>query len=197
LQAVQDSPGEFIVNASSLSAVSQGGSATVVLRYQVSVPEASAQDYIPVQVSPQWKTEATQTSLLVTYSANPACRFISASSSPFESEADSATLQELAFVIPVTSDGVSNVQSKPLALYSSEKKRLLWKLDDLDMDSSTPQKALARFSVESQSSPQPVAVKWKVTGKLISGISLEVLGSEMEVEETACLVQAGKYLVSN
>lgn len=196
LQAT-DAPGEYMVNASSLSSVSAGGSATVVLRYQVAVPEPLAENYVPVKVSPQWKTEATQTSLLVTYSANPACHFINASSSPFESESEAATLRELTFVIPVSSDGVTNVQSKPLALYSSEKKRLLWKLDDLEMDSSAPQKALARFAVADQTTPQPVAVKWKVTGKLISGINLEVVDGPTQVEETACLVQAGKYLVSN
>lgn len=52
---------------------------------------------------------------------------------------------------------------------------------------------------EGTATPQPVAVRWKVIGKTVSGVGVELVGDgggEEVVEEVRRSTVAGKYLVS-
>jgi hypothetical protein len=77
----------------------------------------------------------------------------------------------------------------------------LWKLDDLPLDNREQHKALVKFAVEEQSQVQPVSVKWKLPGRVVSGVGMELLSSGGQgaltgFEEMVFAAQSGKYLVA-
>ena len=199
--AILQSSGQqlFDVNASALGSSS---SPVTVLKYQLSIPQEEAQKYIPLNVYPMWKCEESQTSILISYSLNASSIFAgNEGASPFDdSPASQTTLSDLSLLVPITSSDTSNLQSKPTAVYNAEKKRLLWKLGDVNLGTAGQQKALARFNVPEASVAQPVSVKWKMLGRTLSGVSLEIVesadGSTTRIEEISQAVQSGKYLIA-
>ena len=188
--------GEFIVNTSALLA--SDAPVTTVFKYQLKTEESDEKAFVPVEVHPQWKIEPHQTSFVMTYHGNPSCQFATSEESPFGAdEGDSSStplLHDVSFTVPVVS-GCKDMQTKPLGSYSAEKKRILWKMHDLDISSSRAAKILARFQTESEGMQQPVTIQWRLPGRLASGVSLEVLSSAgVALDEIVRATQSGKYI---
>src|SRR5207248_1361784 len=97
LTPVSDEPGQYNVDTGLLSLA--GGAPVVILKYQVHVDPDRRNEFLPVNIIPFWKCESSQTSLLVTYSANVSSRL-------------PGTLSNLSFLIPVDGE-VGAVHSKP------------------------------------------------------------------------------------
>lgn len=188
---------EYAINTSALSASS---GPTTVLKYHVIIDDPS--QYVPLTIVPMWKCEAQQTSVLVTCTPNTSCRMAAASAgSPFDTDSSrqSATLKEVSFAIPVHSAGVSDIQSKPTAEYDADRKRLTWVVSDISLTDASPTKVLARFKVASQTQSGPVSAKWRMPGRLASGLSLEIGSTSGEIThfaEVTCQTVSGKYLVA-
>jgi hypothetical protein len=181
----------------------------LVLKYQCRVDPADASKYVPIELEPQWRCSPTKTDLLLNYKPNPASKF----ASPFEpsfsvssssSSSPPSTLQEVSFLVPITSS-VTALQSKPEGIWSPEKRRLLWKVGDIDLAADDAgNKALARFVVGEESRPQPIAVKWRIVGRLVSDFGLNLVGGggdetsleKPRFEEVSLVTQAGKHLAS-
>ena len=199
-------PGEFTINTGALQATQ--GSNTTVFKYQLdtaSIGTGTVMDskaYVPLEFTPQWKIEERQTSFLMAYSGNPGCRFQSGEVSPFgDSEEEGSlplVLQDVSFSVPVSPacGGVSSLQTKPQGSYSSEKRRILWKMDELDLAASGGKvaKVLARFATESEGAPMPVSVQWRLPGRLASGLQLEIEGGGLRLDEVVRNTQSGKYV---
>ncbi|CAI2164398.1 12077_t:CDS:10 [Funneliformis geosporum] len=181
-----------------------GGTSVVVMKYQVHIDPESKNIYVPLQVIPHWKCESNLTSLAVSYQVNPECKL-------------KGNLSELSFIVPVDGE-VGTVQSKPTGVWSMEKQRIYWQVDDVDL--STPperKRILARFETGKASNPAPAAVRFLCKGQLLSNISIDIVPSvsngigvqEQEnsnnpgkfesvfkFQEISCQVSSGKFIAS-
>lgn len=118
--------GLFDIDTSLLSLT--GGMPVAVIKYQVHVDPESRNSYLPLQIVPQWKCEPDKTSLVITYQINPECKLVT-------TEANKK-LSDISFIIPVDGE-VVNVQSKPTGIWNTEKQRMYWQVDDVDLISAT------------------------------------------------------------
>jgi hypothetical protein len=190
------SSGNYTIDTSALMA--SNTPATTVFKYTVKIdPSVDPKAFVPIEVNPQWKIEPNQTSFLLGYSGNPNSLFTSGEASPFGDDdginASASVLHDVAFSVPVTAPGVSNMQTKPEGSYSAERRRVLWKMDDLDISSGRTARLLARYATEGEmGSPQPVSVQWRLPGRLASSIALESDG--LAFDEIVRNTQSGKYM---
>ena len=196
MSTVDEGAGEFAINITALQSLRN--TVTTVFKYQLRTEGIDPKAYVPIEVHPQWKIEAQQTSFIMTYHGNPSCQFTAHEESPFGADGEDSKsppiLHDVSFTVPVAT-GCKDMQTKPLGSYSAEKKRILWKMDDLDITSSRAAKILARFQTDTEGTQQPVTVQWRLPGRLASNVGLEVLGdSGVIFEEVVRATQSGKYL---
>lgn len=178
LTAIPELPGEYKVDIGLLSL--SGGKPVVVLKYQVHTEADKLKEYVPIIVSPAWRCEPTQTSLMVNLGTNAECRLL-------RGNAD-AKLSEVSIVVGVDG-GVQGVQSKPEASWNKETGRLTWRIEEI----GESHKLLARLKVANASRPQPASMRWRASGGLMSGLSLEVVdGPELETVHLQAV--SGKYV---
>ncbi|CAG8450255.1 9262_t:CDS:10 [Diversispora eburnea] len=165
LRAVPESSGLYDIDTGLLSI--SGIASVAVMKYQVHIDPTKKNLYVPLQIIPQWKCEPNLTSLAVNYRVNPECLLSSG-------DGGDGTLTDLSFLIPVDGD-VETVQSKPTGIWSTEKQRMYWQLDDIDLSIPSERKrTLAQFETKRESNPTPIVVKFARKGQLLSGISLEI-----------------------
>lgn len=195
LQPIADSPGEYTV----LPSLSSSSSTATVLKYQLHIPAVAEADFVPLKVKAAWQCVQGQTRVIVQYSSNPASALYAAAAaeaSPFGDDDDTqGRLEDLTLALPVNSS-VSTFSAKPTASWSAEKSRLTFALDPLSPTAGGEHKALASLTTEGTATPQPVAVGWKVFGKTVSRVGVEVLGAEGRVEEERRETRSGKYLAA-
>ena len=164
LAPVPNAPGEYALDVHALEAASASAATTTVLRYQVHVADGQLAAYSAIGVAPQWKCEPTQTSVLV--SLNPTSA----------SALGNASLDDVVLELPITSSGVSNVQTKPVGAYAADRKRITWSLGSV----AAPTKVLARCAVAETSVVQAVALRWTLRDRQLSGLELDVQGLPLD-----------------
>lgn len=166
---VPDKSGEYYLNLSSLNRT------TVAFKYIVHLDETTTVKHVPIFITPAWKVEAKQTSVILTYAVNPS----------FGALEDTAiTLSNVIIVIKLAGVKASTCQSKPVGNFSKEKSLIYWRLGDLTLRSDeVPKKLLARFMTESEATPGQVQARWEMTGgqndpaRLGSGLALSQMTS--------------------
>jgi hypothetical protein len=165
IRPVPDCVGQYDIDTGLLSLA--GGTSVVIMKYQARINPESRNAYVPLHVILHWKCEPNLTSLALSYQVNPECKL-------------TGNLSELSFVVPV--DGqVGSVQSKPSGVWSVEKQRMYWQVDD-GIDLSTPseqKRILARFETEKASNPAPAAVMFLCKGQLLSDIKLQEISYQV------------------
>ncbi|KAG0300722.1 hypothetical protein BGZ98_008953, partial [Dissophora globulifera] len=187
------SDGSYWIDLETLSQAMQvnglgHGQGVTVLKYQVkSSEDETRQTMMPLLIHPAWKCEPHQTSLLINYKANAHCKLSQpavSSSSEEGSSAESAgsQLSELSFLVPVSGE-VVNVQSRPTGVWNSELNKMLWDVDNVAMSSAAPEphKLLARFELNAAggpSQPSTTAVKFRVQGRLMSDLAVQLVREE-------------------
>lgn len=193
ISPVADSPGEYQI----LPSLSMNNShTTTVLKYQLHIPEGAESAYVPLNVKALWQCQPAQTRVIVNYSANAQARIAEKEESPFGEDDDETSsvpkLEELSFAVPVSA-AVTTFQAKPTAIWAAEKARLTFNVEPVAFGEEG--KVLASVSTEGTAVAQPVAVRWKVAGRNVSKVGIEVLGGE-QVEEMLRSTVSGKYLVA-
>lgn len=207
LKPVEGAHGEYWLDTPALLALSAGqanGASAVVLKYQLHVSESSKESYLPLQVHSQWRCEPHQTSLLLTYTptsnskiSEPTLSTLNSTDQPSE-----PTLTDLSFLtgIEPNSVKVSNVMSKPTGTWSAEKRKIMWRLNEnVSLTNPVTQKVLARFQVESASVAQPTQIRWKVQGRTVSRIDVNLVGSQagdLKFEEVRRNCVSGKFIAN-
>lgn len=188
-----NAPGEYTLNAA------LGATTSTVLKYQLHVPEGREREFVPLNVKAAWKCEPGQTRVIINYVHNPQFKLGGGSSaSPFGEEDESeARLDEVQVGVPIGVP-VSTFQAKPSATWSGDKARLTFGLDPVQLGASGVEgKLLASVQTEGVAVPQPVSVRWKVVGRTVSAVGVELVGEDGDVvEETRRETSAGKYLVA-
>ena len=159
--------GEYSVSLSQVTRPS------VAFKYQVHLEDTNLAAHAPISITPSWKIEPTQASVILTYAFNPA--FVSPAKR-------SVSLKNVVVVIPVENAKALSCQSRPQGIFAKERSLVYWKLGDMTLDgyAEAPQKLLARFSTESEAKPGNVEVRWEISGEGATG-----LGSGLSLSQTA------------
>lgn len=154
-------PGEYTVDVSNISRMA------VAFKYQVHLDGMDSTSQAPLIIKPAWKVESKQTSVILSYSLNPAF-----------SVQHAVTFSNLTLIIHLEGARATGCQSKPTGDFSREKGLILWKLDDVTLrPGEQPQKLLARFATESEARPGRVEAKWDLVGGSGSGLGVSHLES--------------------
>ena len=158
--------GEYTVSLSQVTRPS------VAFKYQVHLDNGNLAAHAPISITPSWKIEPSQASVILTYAFNPA--FVSPAKR-------SVSLKNVVVVIPVENAKALSCQSKPLGIFAKERSLVYWKLGDMTLDgyAEAPQKLLARFSTEGECTAGAVEVRWEISGEAAAG-----LGSGLGLSQT-------------
>lgn len=165
--------GEYSVNLGQISRTA------VAFKYQVHLEESNLAAHVPMIVTPSWKIEPGQASVIVN------CSFNSAFVSP---AARSVALKNVVVVVNLANNVAQACQSKPVGHFSKEKSLIYWRLGDVHLDgyAETPQKLLARFSTDGEGQPGSVEVRWEISGEAATG-----LGSGLGLSQSGSLKEEG------
>ncbi|KAI4228135.1 MAG: hypothetical protein L6R36_001849 [Xanthoria steineri] len=165
--------GEYSVNLGQISRTA------VAFKYQVHLEESNLAAHVPMIVTPSWKIEPGQASVIVNYSFNSA--FVSPA-------ARSVALKNVVVVVNLANNVAQACQSKPVGHFSKEKSLIYWRLGDIHLDgyAETPQKLLARFSTDGEGQPGSVEVRWEINGEAATG-----LGSGLGLSQSGSLKEEG------
>jgi len=160
--------GEYVVNLSNINRTA------VAFKYQVHLEEATLPSHAPMVLTPSWKIEPTQASVILSYAFNPA--FASAAKR-------SVAMKNVTVAITLEGARASSCQSKPVGTFSKDKSLIYWKLGDITLDQydSGPHKLLARFATESEAKPGNVEARWEVSGEHAAGIGSGLSMSHLDI----------------
>lgn len=164
INQLTDTSGEYSVNLSTL------GKTQIAFKYQVRLDDAGSQ--APLLIAPAFRPEATQFSVIISYSLNPAFALRGE---------ESVTLSNVTLALTLEGAKATNCLSKPVGTFSRERNLIYWQLGDLVLKpGAAPEKLLARFATESQASSGSVEARWEIGGesalKLGSGLSVSMPG---------------------
>jgi F-BAR domain only protein len=162
---IPDRNGEYALDLNQLS------KAQVAFKYQVHLEDNALAAYSPVVLTPNWKIEATQASVILNYSWNPSLHSSNAK----------INLQNVVVIINIENAKALSCQSKPVGTFSKERNLIYWKLGDLTLekDNESGQRLLARFATDGEAKPGIVEARWEISGEHVQG-----LGSELGVSIT-------------
>jgi hypothetical protein len=177
ISTIPDRIGEYTVQNQNIRGTA------VAFKYQVHVDESTLSEFAPIIISPAWKLEAHQSSVIVNWKPNPNYRRPTGSTKPI-------VLRNVILIAGIDGAHANSCQSKPMGTFSREKGRLAWKLGDLTLDPAAMEsggKVLARFATDAQARATPVEVRWEISGEdaqtVGSGLALSVMGKQTAEEE--------------
>lgn len=146
--------GEYSVNLANLAKTQ------VAFKYQVRPDDAGSQ--APLLVTPAFKIEPNQASIIVAYSLNPAFNMHGRGQ---------IMLSGVVLALTVEGAKATGCLSKPVGTFSREKNLIWWQLGDIMLKAgAAPEKLLARFTTESEASTGTVEARWEITGEHAQGL---------------------------
>ncbi|KAK7712869.1 Suppressor of Profilin deletion [Botryosphaeria dothidea] len=169
---VPDKAGDYTINLSSITRTQ------VAFKYQVHLDETNIASFAPIALTPAWKVEPTQASVILSYSLNPAFRLAPGQTS--------ITLNNVILVIHLDPTGAksSHCQSKPVGTFSKDKSMIYWRLGEVILSADQPgQQLRARFYTDGEAKSGNVEARWEISGANASGH-----GSGLGISQ---MVQAG------
>lgn len=151
VEQVIDTPGTYTVDLSRITKTS------VAFHYQVHLEGENLASFAPILLSPIWKTEATQTSVLFNYGLNPNFNIGNESS---------ITLQNVVLVLRLEPGSkATSCQSKPAGTFSREKGLIYWRLGDVSFSRDQPTQSMrVRFFTEGEAKPGNSEARWEIAG---------------------------------
>ncbi|KAF2088501.1 hypothetical protein K490DRAFT_64553 [Saccharata proteae CBS 121410] len=178
IDSVPDRAGSYTVNLSSITKTQ------VAFKYQVHLDETNVATYAPLSLSPAWKVEPTQTSVILNYALNPGFAL---------NGRPSVTLSNVVLLIHLDGARASHCQSKPVGTFSREKALIYWRLGDVTISADQPTQQLrARFYTDGEAKPGNVEARWDIVGEHAlprgSGLSVSQMvqaGEEAEADPFA------------
>ncbi|KAI8583132.1 hypothetical protein K450DRAFT_224366 [Umbelopsis ramanniana AG] len=191
ISSVDGHNGVFQLNVDMFSKVA--GNPVVSLKYQIKMDGPSAASVAPLIVRPIWKLEDSKSMLLVKYNG---------SAQGLSIGEGNITLENVSFLASVDG-GVTSAQSMPACVWSMERQKILWNLNNLSISANEEQeekKLMAKFDTQSKGTPQAIAVKFTSPG--ISVSKVDIVQDDTETDEVAWVhidavhrqTSSGKYL---
>lgn len=176
ITAVPDHVAEYSLSLANIHRTS------VAFKYQIHVDETNMNAFAPIIVSPIWRLEPHQSSVIVHWKPNPLFRRLNGTTGAF-------TMKNVVFSAGVEGATTMSCQSKPVGAFSRERSRLVWRLGDVSINPEDVEggagKLVARFATESQARSQPVDVRWEVSGEDASSVGSGIALSVKERVEAA------------
>ncbi|MCJ1380945.1 hypothetical protein MMC17_004054 [Xylographa soralifera] len=171
INQIESKSGEYTVD------VSQIAHTSLAFKYQVHIEESALAAYAPVILSPLWKVEPTQISVILNYSFNNA--FVSPAKR-------SVSLQNVVVMIAIENTTALTCLSKPPGTFSKEKNTIYWRLGNVTLDaySEGPQRLVARFSTDGEATPGSVEARWEIS-------AAEGLGSGLSISHVSGVKEEG------
>ncbi|XP_030852281.1 F-BAR domain only protein 2 isoform X12 [Strongylocentrotus purpuratus] len=150
-----------------------------ILKYQVKADSEGKST--PLHLCSYWKCDSTTTDLRVDYAYNAG------------SMDKAKSLTNVSLIVPVDG-GVTVMHSKPAATWSSESKRVLWKIGEIP-PGGEPGSLRAKFELaEGPSKPATLAVQFSGEGATLSGVDIELLNTFYRLSLVKKRFGTGKYL---
>jgi len=176
INSVPEKAGEYTVSLAHLHRT------TVAFRYQVHLEEAAWPEYLPIIVSPIWRMEPHQASVILNYKPNPNYHRRTATGTPI-------TLRNIGFITGVGGVIPTSCQSKPVGTFARDSGRMAWKLGDITLDeASATGRLVARFMIDGgagvAATHAPSEMRWEIVGdEAVAAGSPLGLSSLEKVEE--------------
>ncbi|KAK8154764.1 Muniscin C-terminal mu homology domain-containing protein [Phyllosticta citrichinensis] len=167
IDSVQERAGDYTVSLSSITRTQVG------FKYQVHLDDSNVASFAPISLSTAWKVEPTQTSVILSYSLNPAFKLAHGRTS--------ITLNNVVLVIHLDPTGAKSphCQSKPVGTFSKDRNLIYWRLGAVTLSSDQPAQQLrARFYTEGEARPGNAEARWEISGEQAAG-----QGSGLEVTQ--------------
>ncbi|KAF2445506.1 hypothetical protein P171DRAFT_430911 [Karstenula rhodostoma CBS 690.94] len=151
VEQVTDTPGEYTVDLARITKTS------VAFHYQVHLEAESLASFAPILLSPVWKSELTQTSVLLNYGLNPKFNM---------GDQTSVTLQNVVLVLRLEPGSKATAcQSKPAGTFSREKGLIYWRLGEVTFSRDQPAQTMrVRFLTEGEARPGNSEARWELAG---------------------------------
>lgn len=169
VQQIGGKPGTYTVNLASIT-----GQLATAFKYQLHIDEASAASYAPLTLTPSWRVEEGQTSVILAYSLNQAFQLPGT---------QSVTLSNVVLAISLGEGAgtAATCLSKPTGTFSKERNLIYWRLGEITLRPGAPlERVLARFTTEGQAVPGKVEARWEINNPqagLGSGLNVSVAES--------------------
>ncbi|KAF2147093.1 uncharacterized protein K452DRAFT_347932 [Aplosporella prunicola CBS 121167] len=154
IEQIPDKAGEYTIDLARITRTQVG------FKYQVHLDETNVATYAPIALTPAWKVEPTQSSVILNYSLNPAFRLGAGRTS--------VTLSNVVIVIHLDPTGAksSHCQSKPVGTFSKDKSLIYWRLGDVTLSTDQPAQQLrARFYTDGEAKPGNIEGRWEIVGE--------------------------------
>lgn len=151
--------GEYSVNLAGIK------NSQVAFKYQA----PAGAHHAPLLLSLATKIESAQTSLILSYSLNPA----------FTLPAGRESLHLTNVVLALSLEGAkaSSCLSRPVGTFSRERNLIFWPLGDVELSAgAAPTKLLARFATEGEAKGGAVEARWESVGIAGSGVAVSSKG---------------------
>jgi hypothetical protein len=177
IEQTADMPGTYTVDLSRITKTS------VAFHYQLHIEDDGIAAMAPIILSPMWKAEPSQVSVILNYSLNPRFDLGGASS---------VTVRNLVLVIRLEPGSKAlSCQSKPAGTFSRDKGLMYWRLGDVTLSRDQPAQSIrARFMTEGEGKPGNTEARWEISGEQsVSlgsglGVSMSAPGEvKLEVED--------------
>ena len=152
--------GEYTVNLAGIAKTQ------IAFKYQVGL--AGENSHAPLLITPAFRIEPNQTSIIVSYTLNPSFSLGSR---------ENLTLSNVAIALTLDGAKATSCQSKPVGTFSREKSIVYWQLNDLTLaPGAPPKKLLARFATDAEAKGGSIDAKWEIVGEaaLESGSAIAV-----------------------
>lgn len=147
--------GEYSVNLASVQKTQ------VAFKYQIHATETGA--HAPLLISPAFKIEPTQASIIVSYSLNPAFTLPTGRTS--------LTMSNVMLGLTLEGAKATSCLSKPVGTFARDRNLIFWQLGDVTLTpGAAPTKLLARFATESEAKSGSVEARWEISGEHANGL---------------------------
>ncbi|KAF2421828.1 hypothetical protein EJ08DRAFT_690123, partial [Tothia fuscella] len=178
LEPVADQPGQYTVNLSLITKT------TVAFKYQIHLAPDAIASYPPLLLRPAFKVEATQTSVLLNYSLNPAF------AKKLPENTTSLTFSNVIIMVHLDPTGARATSCKAAngGAFARERNSVYWRLHEVTLARDGPAQILrARFLTDGEARPGNVEARWEIGNDQISemgsGLSVSKLETKVEKEE--------------
>lgn len=142
---------------------------TIAFKYQVRVDATTLGAQAPLVLSPTWKIEPNQASVILSYGPNTAIT-------------EPVTITNVLLAIHLEGRA-SSCMSRPVGTFSRERNIIYWKMDEITLTPGmAPQKLLARFATEEEARPGNVEARWEFSGR-VQGLGSGLGVSRLDVKE--------------
>ena len=137
----------------------------VGFKYQVHLEENALGSHSPLLLSPVWKIEPHQASVIVNYKFNPA----------LIANVEKIMLSNVVIVLHIENAKAISCMSKPVGTFSKERSQIYWRLGEVVIEkNAAEQRVLARFVTDGEAKAGTVEARWEVNPDQASGLGSDL-----------------------